>query len=364
MTSSRSGDAGLSPQQKRPWLLPLNNPPVAPGNTATHMRGNDPIVGIIAGGQARAYPWWILANYHLVNETLIVSDTPGGYLWTPEMTGTGNPGYPWFPTLPLVITLCEACSAAAAFVATPHDGQVSSLAFSLTEGARPGDYKAMGTFTIADLQTQSRWHPFTGYAHSGELKGSQLPRIPAFVDHWDAWLRDYPQTSVVLADEQMRKRPHVLDLPDILDPGVAHTSLRKLRVDQPELIDDRLPEFELVLGTSNTAVLRSVAVPVATLRGLGGVLQHDIAGLPVLFTLTANYRGLVFSRLVDGESMSFERADSADFTLLDQRGGRWNYLGLCTEGVDRGKQLALMPDGYLSKWGEWSLAHTGSEILD
>ena len=316
---------GLSPDQKRPWFLPLNNPPVVTAAEAAHMRDDDPVVGVVVGDHVRAYPWWILANYHVVNDTFVDSDEPGGYLWSSAMTGTGEPGYPWFPTTPVVVTLCEACSATSAFVPIPEGGATGPLAFTLAERATPSAYRALGTFTIADVETQSRWHPFTGYAHSGPLDGAHLRRIPAFVDHWGAWSRDHPTTTVALAGDEMRRRSHVVDLPGVLDPDAAHTSLREVRLRMPELVDDRLPQAELVLGAGDAATGTSVAVPLTVLRERSGLVQADLAGRPLSFTLTGDYRGLVHEGGVDGP---------------------------------------LAPDGYLSKWGEWSLAHPKADILD
>jgi hypothetical protein len=357
-----SSASGFSPDVKRPWFLPLNNPPVVMADEADHMLDDDAIVGIIVGDQVRAYPWWVLANYHLVNDTLIISDEPGGYLWSESMTSTGEPGYPWFPTTPVVVTLCEACSAASAFVPIP-DGDVDPLVFTLVEKADESAYRALGTFTIADLGSRSRWHPFTGYAHSGPRRGSHLRRLPAFVDHWGAWSRDHPGTLVALAQEEMRKRPHVVGLPGVLDPDAAHTTLREVRLRRPELVDDRLPPAELVLGVGDAATGSSAAVTVSALRARGGVLEHDLAGLPRLFTLDGDYRGLVFDRTLGDTPIAFRALSTVPLRLADDVGGTWDHLGACLSGPHAGQRLPLAVDGYLSKWGEWSLAHPGAHII-
>ncbi|MEJ3653115.1 DUF3179 domain-containing (seleno)protein [Actinomycetes bacterium KLBMP 9759] len=347
---------GFSPDVKRPWFLPLNNPAVVAADAAGHMRDDDPVVGILVGDQARAYPWWVLANYHLVNDTLITSDEPGGYLWSESMTTSGEPGYPWYPTAPVVVTLCEACSACSAFVPVPR-GDRDPLVFTLVERAEE-EYRALGTFTIADLASQSRWHPFTGRAHSGPRSGARLPRLPAFVDHWGNWVRDHPSTSVVLAGEEMRRRPHVLDLPGVLDPEAAHTSLREVRLNRPELIDHRLPAAELVLGVADADSGEAVAVPLAVLRKHGGLLQRDVGGRSRLFTLEGDYRGLV----LDGPGSDVTVVGTEPLRLADAGGGEWDHLGRCLSGPRAGERLPLAADGYVSKWGEWSLAHPGAEI--
>ncbi|WP_406277251.1 DUF3179 domain-containing protein [Nocardia sp. NBC_00881] len=349
---------GFSPARKRPWFLPLNNPPVVDANRADHMRDDDPVVGVLVGAQARAYPWWILANHHLVNDTFLLSEEPEGYLWTEAMTGTGEPGYPWFPTTPVVLSLCEACSATSAFVPIPDSDGAQPLVFSLVERTANSPYRALGTFTIADVETHSRWHPFTGRAHSGPLAGAQLRRLPAFIDHWGTWSRDFPATTVALAGDEMRTRPHVADLPGVLDPDAAHTSLREVRLHSPALIDHRLPPTELVLGAGDAATGAAVAIPVAALRSHGGVLQTELAGRPLLFTLAGDFRGLVFERELDEAAVEFRPG-----SLVDHLGGTWDHLGACHSGPHRGRQLSHAPDGYLSKWSEWSLAHPGADII-
>ncbi|MET8796458.1 DUF3179 domain-containing (seleno)protein [Nocardia sp. NPDC004568] len=351
--------SGFSPAEKRPWFLPLNNPPVVPAARASHMRDDDPVVGVLVGDHARAYPWWILANYHLVNDTFLTSEDPGGYLWPESMTGTGEPGYPWFPMIPVVVSLCEACSGAAAFVPIPTD-EAKPLTFTLVEKTTSSSYRALGTFTIADLETQSRWHPLTGYAHSGPFTGAHLQRLPAFVDHWGAWARDHPSTTVVLAGDEMRTRPHVIALPGVLEPAAAHSSLREVRLHRPELVDHRLPAAELVLGAGDVDTGAAVAVTLAALRRHGGAVQTELGGRPILFSLSGDYRGVILDRDLDGTRLEFRSRSDA---LVDRDGGIWDRLGTCRSGLHVGRQLTLVPDGYLSKWGEWSLAHPNAEII-
>jgi hypothetical protein len=54
----------------RVFNLPLNNPPIVPPAKADFLRGEDIVLGVILGDEARAYPWNLLANFHAVNDYL------------------------------------------------------------------------------------------------------------------------------------------------------------------------------------------------------------------------------------------------------------------------------------------------------
>jgi hypothetical protein len=356
-------DIGLSPGKKRPWFLPLNHPPVVRASEASHMRAEDLVVGVVAQGKARAYPWWILANYHIANDSLQMSDEPAGFLWSKELGNDGNPGYAWYPHLPLLVTLCEASAGAAAFVPVFDDAPEHPLVFSLCEPGAAGSYAAVGTFTLCDLQTHSRWHSLTGKAGSGPLAGRQLARVPAFVDRWDAWARDYPATDVVIAGAEMRQRPHVRDLPAIDDPQAAHTTLRVARLRTPEKIDHRLEATELVLGVAVDGG-PALACPLAWLRRAGGVAQRDLAGEPCLLVLDGTHRGIAFSRRLGGEVLELQRrSQEGPLRLQDESGSLWNAVGEAVSGPRLGQRLPLFADSYVSKWSEWSLGHPSATIV-
>ena len=54
----------------------------------------------------------------------------------------------------------------------------------------------------------SQWHPFSGEAVAGPLKGRKLTQVASVVERWDVWLKKHPDTDVVLGSLQMRSRPH------------------------------------------------------------------------------------------------------------------------------------------------------------
>ena len=160
---------------QRSFALPLNNPVVLPVPMATHMTPDDLVFGVIVKGQARAYPRWILLNYHVVND--VIKDEP------------------------IYLAHCEACTASSAFRSTLDAVLKGTLSFMIC-GARAG------TFEVCDNQTLSRWHPFTGIARQGRLKGAAMERIPVVLEKWKTWADRFPDGEVVHAHPILRERAH------------------------------------------------------------------------------------------------------------------------------------------------------------
>ena len=360
---TRSLELGLSPGKKRPYMLPLNNPSVVTVDEATHLRPDDLVVGVLVAGRARAYPWWILANHHVANDHLILSDAPAGYMLPKDIRPDGKPLAPWYETVPLLVTLCEHCSGCAAYIPVFDDAPDDPLLFTFAERSATAGYSAVGIYTISDIETLSRWHTLIGRAFSGRLEGRQLKRIPAFIERWDTWSREFPETDVVFAAQEMRRRFHVRHLPGVED-DTAHTSTLVTRKRRPELIDHRLDRNELVLGLGAAKGGEAIAYTLRGLKEAGGLLQCEFDGEPCLLVVSGEYRGFAFKRRFAGEVLDFEIASREPFRLRDSSGTFWNFAGEALSGPHAGATLDMFPDSYVSKWSDWSLAHPGAVIGD
>lgn len=354
-------ELGLSPGPRRSWALPLNNPPVVPTAEASQMRPDDPVVGVLVDARARAYPWWIVANYHVVNDTWIDADVAPGETWT-GTTAEDSPGAPLRRTTAVLVTLCEACSAASAFLPAFADQPENPLVFSTTIGRVPDQYHAVGTFTMSDLQTNSRWHPLSGQAQSGPFAGRQLRRVPAVLDRWDDWRRDFPDGDVLVAADEMRRRPHVAGMPTPDDPDAAHSSLVALRATDPGRIDHRLPPGELVLGIVGEAPA-PVAWPLAAIRKAGGLVAGTVDDEPCTLVAAGRWRALAFSSRVAGRDLTFSLATGEPFRLVDDLGVVRNFFGEAEPGTGA-PPLEPVPGAYVAKWSAWSVAHPGTRLID
>src|SRR5260221_7160055 len=135
------------------------------------MRDDDLVLGVVVGGQARAYPWWILKNYHVVNDTIA--------------------------GVPVAIAFCEQCSGGAAF----RRQQKGSTLFLDVAGVYNG------TIILKDRETGSLWAPFSGRALEGPLTGQKLDRFPLVFTHWDERSARHPDTDVGWASPSARSGP-------------------------------------------------------------------------------------------------------------------------------------------------------------
>lgn len=309
----------------RAYILPLNNPDTVPAAEAGHMLPSDIVVGVVRGEHARAYPWWIVANYHVVNDTLPGDD-------------------------PVVVTLCERCSGAAAFRPLVDELPDRPLIFQING-------LGQGTFEIADVQTHTTWHPFTGRSVEGRLAGRKLERIPVALEHWQSWRERHPDTDVVFASDRLRLREHGAH------GGTAGHPNRIMVIDEPKelnLVDDRLPPNEMVLALLGRDRSSGVAVPLRELRRKG-LVQLDVDGVPVVAFALGEYRAGAFDRRLADEVLSFERESQAPFRMRDGGGRLWDERGRAVSGPGEGAQLEPA-DGYVTEWYEWVTYVPGSLI--
>ena len=94
----------------REYALPLNNPDTVSAEQATHLKETDLVIGLSIYGKARAYPWWIMSNYHVVNDTFKMGK---------------------MSQIPIMVAMCEQCSGSAAFIPTIPELQDRSLTFQI-----------------------------------------------------------------------------------------------------------------------------------------------------------------------------------------------------------------------------------------
>lgn len=322
----------LTMPSNREYALPLNNPDVVPAANAGHMKPDDLVVGVTIYQHARAYPWWILSNYHIVNDTFD--------------KGKGSP-------LPVLVSLCEQCSGSAAFVPTLAELPDRPLTFQISG-------VDSGTFEIADFQTHSRWHPFSGRALAGPLEGTQLPQIASVIERWDNWKERHPNTDVVVGSSTLRARPHGLSH----GAQIGHSFVHKVFWATSNQTDDRLPRNELVYGLLGDGEREALAVRLEDIRS-ESYLQFEDKGNPILLVVDGQYGARSFSRMLDGELLHFELVSQSPLLLRDHSGKFWNSDGeLQTEDTSTGTtRRHLRPlRGYLTEWYEWVSSQTGTRI--
>jgi hypothetical protein len=296
---------------------PLMDPGMVPAAEAGHMRADDVVLGLELDGEARAYPWWIMDNHHVANDTV-----------------AGRP---------VVIVLCEACSTGLAL-----DPIVNGR--RLTFEAR---YFYQGTLALRDHQTRSTWATYLGKAIRGRLKGAELELLPLFQLEWHAWRDLHPET-LVLPDEPGAREGHGSEF------TIGSPLLPEEWGKRPASFDPRLPNYALVLGVVTPTAQR--AYRLSTLREAGGVLDDELGGLPIVAMLhlaEGSYGALAFSRVLDGRTLTFEA--SPEGAVDRESGSLWTARGRAVAGPLAGRQLAFVTS-HIAKWFVWAKNYPSIEI--
>lgn len=293
-------------------MPPLDDPPIRARDRADHMRPEDVVFGVVIGEHARAYPWWVAKNYHVIN------DNVGGK--------------------PILVTFCEQCSTAAAFNRTVRGRPLTWFLLGMDRG----------TLSICDRDTGSLWSPFDGQGLEGQLEGEQLERITLFYTNWTDWQQRHPETDVVF-DTQAKRSGHG----SMYTPGqwgiicdVGETITRW---------DTRLPENELVYGVLIGDVHK--AYDRVSVRQAGGLVNDEMASTPLVVLARGELETVAFQRQLDDQLLTFEPAESETAFMRDREtGSLWNVEGRAIEGSLAGKTLTPM-SGFLAEWHVWFDRH-------
>jgi thiol-disulfide isomerase/thioredoxin len=300
-------------------LPPLENPEHRSVAKATHMRDEDLVLGVVVSGQARAYPWWIVKNYHVVNDTI------GG--------------------VPVAIAFCEQCSGGAAF-RRQHKGRTLFLDVA-------GVYN--GTIILKDRETGSLWAPFSGKALEGPLTGQKLDRFPLVFTHWDEWSTRHPDTDVIWASPGARS-----------GHGAWYTAGKWGIVSEMgltmESLDSRLPENALVYGIDDGE--NTKAYPLAYLRAHKGVVNDALGSMPVVLAARGITEAAGFERTLKGRVLTFRPSSDPAGVMTDaESGSLWSLEGEAVGGSQRGARLKPL-DGYTVEWHVWSAYNPRTEVFE
>jgi hypothetical protein len=152
------------------------------GPTDGRLPGDDLVLGVAAGNQARAFPLEAIAKAGLIHETL--NGQPCAVLWHG-------------PTRTAAAYVLEAAPPRKFSAPRPNKDGVSPPDEQLTT-SRPvslvrDDKDAAAPFV--DKETGSRWD-IAGRAVAGELKGWTLAWLDSTQVKWYAWSAEYPQTTL------------------------------------------------------------------------------------------------------------------------------------------------------------------------
>ena len=302
--------------ETRQFNLPLNNPPIVGADEAYFLKPDDIVLGVLLGDSARAYPWFMMANYHAVNDHI--------------------------NRKPVIVTLCEACNGGSAFMAYAGD---TPLDF------RPRGLKH-GTWYAVDFQTGSLWHPFRGVAFKGPLKGTRLERIRSYFTTWRNWVKEHPHSTVVVTSDEVRKRPHGRNSRIAARSTMQKKFLHRIGSLKPHPKRDLLVDYELVYGLIPSGDAKPKAYVIQQFEQYGLPIQTTIGDVPVLLLLQNQYQVGAYVRRHKGKELHLQVHSRKPLLLADQDGNIWNAWGRTESGPDHRSELPVA-DGYLAKWYEW-----------
>ena len=307
-------------KQAREYILPLNNPDSVYAEEAKYMHPEDLIIGLVINDQAKAYPWYILSRYHVVND--IVAGQP------------------------LAITLCETCSGSSAFIPKIDMLPRYFLTFQVCDKAK------YGTFQICDIETRSRWHPFVGKAMKGLLKGSSLKRVPVFYESWENWRVKHPRTLVLNGSDNIRNRQHAKHI------HISNKYINEVFKKVSNFKDKRLPHHDLVFALFESEK-KPAAIP---LKNIGKLSQFEWDHTPYVIFLENKHRVGIFKRKIKGIVRDFKLHSSSPFQMIDSEQNIWNDMGEAISGPLKGSKLQPA-SGYLTEWYEWVSFQPESHII-
>jgi hypothetical protein len=276
-----------------------------------------PVISLVVGGEARAYPLAVLMWHEIANDTL--------------------------GSTPVVVTFCPLCNTALVFE-REFDGVVHD--FGTTGNLRFSD------LVMYDRQTESWWQQATGDAIVGELTGTRLRFLPAQI----ASLADF-EAAHPKGDVLSRETGFTRDYGD--NPYVGYDTVDQNPFLFDGELDGRLPPKERVVtvGEGDAAVafpyseVRKIGVATATVGDENIVVfwtPGTVSALdgPNIDDSTDVGATGVFRTTLDGRRLTFAREGGEDALIRDREtGSTWSVAGIATDGELAGSRLVAVVHG-------------------
>jgi len=230
------------------------HPKLVRASEATFLDDADRVVGVVAGGEARAYPLRVLNWHEVVNDTL--------------------------GPRPIAVTYCPLTGSAVVF-------EREAGGRALTFGVSGRLYQS--NVLIYDHQSESLWSQLGGAAIAGPSADTPLRPIGSVETTWKAWRAAHPD-SLVLSIETGFNRDYQRD------PYAAYHRA-PYAMFETRNADARLAMKAKVLGVRLGQ--ESVAYPLERLAGAGTV-EDRVDGVPIRIEYDSVARSAVAVRVDSG----------------------------------------------------------------
>ena len=310
----------------------LTDPPfveIASGEAA-YLRDDDLVLGAVVNGEAKAYPhnmgWW----HEIINDTI------GGQ--------------------PIVVSFCPLTSTGLVFNGQSSDGSriqvgVSGLLFN-------NNLIMYDRRDNATLYPQMLHVPVTGPG------SEELQLLPVIETTWRYWKQLYPDSKVVGVNTGIYPPSTYRSYPygGYRNPNVGPNfpSFPALSANHTAQL---FPPKTMTLGMRFGETAKAYPFPT---MGAEAVINDVVAGNAIVIVYCdAEQYAVPFSRVVDGQTLAFEKARSTDqtypFMLRDREtGSTWNLKGEAIAGPLENQTLQHLP-AHNAFWFAWATfwQHTG-----
>lgn len=294
---------------------PLTSPRTMRGRDARYLASGDVVYGVVAGGEARAYPQRIAAWHGVVN------DTVGG--------------------TPVALAVCVPCGGAAAFERRLDGTTLTFGNAALALGGR---------MLLFDETDHRLWDSTSGTVLARDTRA--LAWVPVVTTTWAAWLTANPGTSVLALEtgftRDYREGAATADdrasaLP--LYPVAASTSR------------DAPPLREPVVGVVAGGEARAYPLSRVDQQRL---ITDTLGGTPVVvLSLGAGLGAGAYE--AKGVTLTSIEGSGAAARAVDRGGGRWFIRPRALVSTLDGRELPAVRwwQGY---WFAWLAAHPASTL--
>jgi hypothetical protein len=298
--------------------VPAPSPIVYPIRHAAHAapgegqapRDVDLVVGVVVGGEARAYPVHLLwgESAHTVNDDL--------------------------GRTPITVALCPLAG-----VATAFDRRRGKEVLEIGHVSET----RLDTLVMYDAGTRSHWGLLTGEAFEGPLAGQKLDRLPSLFTTWGRWKALHPGTSLYLAPEEAAR-------------GFELDDARIRRVVLAGAGPPRRGDWVVgIEGRTSSAAFLLRALAKAR------VANDALEGRPIVVFLTSDLATtLVWSRRVGDRTLTFE-ADGDRMVDAETRSSWDAVTGRAVSGPLAGRSLTAVP-ATTGFWHAWKAHHPDTQV--
>lgn len=286
----------------------------------------DTVLGMVVGGEARAYPRDSIARPHYFTDNI------GG--------------------AEFIVSYCILCN--------------SGMAFKAELGGRPLELESVTAYNNNIIYFESARGNYIqqldGQVIAGPDAGAALEQQPVVQASWAEWKALYPHTKLYFAPAVTFRDKMVAAMLRMLIP-IPRLARRKTPWHRVRgRLDKRLPAMSFVIGVERGG--ECCAYPLDALRD-NPVVNDKLGGEPIVVLYdAARDVAAVYSRQVDGHLLTFNAEQDGDGIVARdaETDTRWDVTGTTRAGLLADRALTPLPHYNKLFWFSWALFKPATRI--